>query len=255
MWEVVVVDVAAAVVIVVVVFVAGVAKSEIHFIYDRKQAASNRESTWNARMQSKRAWREREGVAQHTERKREKERECNRVREGQAREGKRELSEGGVRWQNRLRRQVWKSFNWNAMQKRERASVGQSEKESWGRIKADGGLAARDTRAKLRRKRAKTNESCKMPLTMSEWQTSVPRPLAPCLLYSPSIYLPPLCTLPFRFFPCSLLTISLPAQVFYEWRQYLLPFVVASVVAPAGALCCCCCCCTWGKLCWLCLAF
>lgn len=44
MWEVVVVDVAAAVVI-VVVFVAGVAKSEIHFIYDRKQAASNREST------------------------------------------------------------------------------------------------------------------------------------------------------------------------------------------------------------------
>lgn len=45
MWEVVVVDVAAAIVVVVVVFVAGVAKSEIHFIYDRKQAASNREST------------------------------------------------------------------------------------------------------------------------------------------------------------------------------------------------------------------
>lgn len=108
----------------------------------------------------------------------------------------------------------------------------------------DRGLTARDTRAKLRKKRAKTNESRKMPLTMSEWQTSVPRPLCclPALPLPPSIYSPPLFTLPFCCCPCSLLTISLPAQVFYERRQYLLPFVVASVVPLLLPLCCCCCC-------------
>lgn len=41
-----------------------------------------------------------------TQKERRSERERDKEREAKARQGKRELTEGGVGWQNRLRRQV-----------------------------------------------------------------------------------------------------------------------------------------------------